>query len=66
MIALDDSSLVTLVKARNRCDDARKLISEEINPARTKQLNKIRKANKSVNIFQIITKEWLQMKDWLM
>ena len=64
MLALGNYPLVTLAEARSKCDDARKLVSEGINPTQAKQLDKIRKANESANTFQIIAKEWLQMKDW--
>ncbi|HEM8305576.1 MULTISPECIES: tyrosine-type recombinase/integrase [Morganellaceae] len=64
MFALGNYPLVTLAEARSKCDEARKLVSEGINPTQAKQLDKIRKANESANTFQIIAKEWLQMKDW--
>lgn len=63
MLALGDYLMVTLAEARNICDDARKLVLEGINPTQTKKLDKIRKANEVANTFQIIVKEWLQMKD---
>lgn len=63
MLALGNYPLVTLVEARSKCDDARKLVSAGINPTQAKQLDKIRKANESANTFQIIANEWLQMKD---
>lgn len=60
MLALGHSPLITLAEARSKCDDARKLVSEGINPTQAKQLDRIRKANESANIFQIISKEWLK------
>jgi len=64
MLALGNSPLITLAEASSKCDDARKLVSAGINPTQAKQLDKIRKANESANTFQIIAKEWLQMKGW--
>lgn len=64
MLALGNYPLVTLAEARPKCDDANKLVSEGINPTQAKQPDNIRKANESANTFQIIEKEWLQMKDW--
>lgn len=64
MLALGDYPMVTLAEAHTKCDDIRKLVSEGINSTQAKQLDKIKKANESANTFQIIAKEWLQMKDW--
>lgn len=64
MFALGEYPLVKLVEAREKCKQARKLVSEGINPAQARQLDKIRKTNEAANTFEVIAREWLQMKDW--
>ncbi|MBO2583552.1 integrase arm-type DNA-binding domain-containing protein [Shewanella algae] len=64
MFALGEYPIVKLVEAREKCKQARKLVSEGINPVQARQLDKIRKANEAANTFEVIAREWLQMKDW--
>ncbi|WP_238336435.1 tyrosine-type recombinase/integrase [Shewanella algae] len=64
MFALGEYPVVKLVEARDKCKQARKLVSEGINPVQARQLDKIRKANEAANTFEVIAREWLQMKDW--
>lgn len=61
--ALGDYPSVTLSEARERCEVARKLISEGINQVRHRQIGHIRREQDSANTF-IIAEEWLAMKDW--
>lgn len=35
-----------------------------VSPTQARQLDKIRKVNDASNTFELIAKEWLQMKDW--
>ncbi|WCG84826.1 hypothetical protein [Pectobacterium sp. A5351] len=44
--------------------NASKQVAEGVNPAQARQLDKIRKVNDASNTFELIAKEWLQMKDW--
>ena len=65
MFSLGEYPGVKLSEARERCEQARKLVSEGINPVRSRQQDKIRKVNEASNTFELIASEWLQMKDWL-
>lgn len=64
MFALGEYPTVKLAEAREKCEQTRKQVAERINPALARQLDKIRKVNDASNIFELIAKEWLQMKDW--
>ncbi len=65
MFSLGEYPVVKLSEARERCEQARKLVSEGINPVRSRQQDKIRKVNEASNTFELIASEWLQMRDWL-
>ncbi len=64
MFAPGEYPLVKRVEAREKCKQPRKLVSEGINPAQARQLDKIRKTNEAANTFEVIARKWLQMKDW--
>lgn len=64
MFALGEYPAVKLAEARVKCEQARKQVADGINPALARQLDKIRKVNDALNTFELIAKEWLQMKDW--
>ncbi|CAI3789732.1 Prophage integrase IntA [Pseudomonas sp. MM227] len=64
MIGLGDYPTVRLSEARERSEAARKLVKEGVNPARQRQLDRVRQANEATNTFDVIAKEWLQTKDW--
>lgn len=64
MYALGEYPSVSLSEARERCEAARKLVKQGVNPAQQRQLEKIRHANEAHNTFEIVAKEWLQTKDW--
>ena len=64
MYALGEYPAVKLAEAREKCEQARKLVSDGVNPVQARQLDKIRKSNEASNTFELIAKEWLQMKDW--
>ncbi|GAB7258531.1 hypothetical protein DZS_00320 [Dickeya ananatis] len=66
MFALGEYPAVKLSEAREKCEQARKQVAGGVNPAQACQLDKIRKVNDASNTFELITKEWLQMKDWLL
>jgi integrase len=53
---------VSLADARNRRDDARKLIANEIDPSETKKALKAAKNNSLSNSFEVIAREWLATK----
>lgn len=64
MIGLGEYPTVRLSEARERCEAARKLVKEGINPAQQRQLDRIRQANEASNTFDVIAREWLLTKDW--
>jgi hypothetical protein len=47
-----------------RASAKRKQVADGVSPTQTRQLDKIRKVNDASNTFELIAKEWLQMKDW--
>lgn len=63
MFALGEYSTVKLVEAREKCEQARKQVADRVSPTQARQLDKIRKVNDASNTFELIAKEWLQMKD---
>lgn len=64
MFALGEYPTVKLAEAREKCEQARKQVADGVSPTQARQLNKIRKVNDASNTFELIAKEWLQMKDW--
>ncbi len=64
MFALGEYSTVKLVEACEKCEQARKQVADGVSPTQARQLDKIRKVNDASNTFELIAKEWLQMKDW--
>ncbi len=64
MFALGEYPTVKLAEAREKCEQARKQVAAEVNPAQARQLDKIRKVNDASNTFELIAKEWLQIKNW--
>lgn len=65
MFAIGEYPAVKLVEAREKCEEARRLVSEGVNPVQARQLDKIRRVNEASNTFELIAKEWLQIKDWV-
>ncbi|EMW0831995.1 tyrosine-type recombinase/integrase [Klebsiella aerogenes] len=64
MFALGEYPTVKLAEAREKCEQARKQVADGVSPTQARQLDKIRKVNDASNTFELIAKEWLQMKDW--
>jgi len=64
MFALGEYPTVKLAEAREKCEQARKQVANGVSPTQARQLDKIRKVNDASNIFELVAKEWLQMKDW--
>ena len=62
--ALGDYPSVTLGEAREKCEAARKLVREGINPVQNRQIERIKREQDSANTFEAIAKEWLALKDW--
>jgi len=49
---------VSLKDARDRRDDARKLLAHEIDPSENRKANKATKIERSANSFEVVTREW--------
>lgn len=62
--ALGDYPSVSLSDAREKCDLARKLVKQGINPVQNRQIERIKREQDSENTFEVIAKEWLALKSW--
>ena len=62
--ALGDYPLVSLAEARAKCDEARKLVKQGINPVQNRQLERLKREHDSANTFESVAKEWLALRDW--
>ena len=60
MFALGEYPAIELAEAREKCQQ----VADGVNPAQDRQLGKNRKANNASNTFELIAREWLQMKNW--
>lgn len=49
---------VTLKEARNRRDDARKLLADGIDPSENRKVQKSAKADRAANSFEVVAREW--------
>ena len=49
---------VSLLDARNRRDDARKLLADGIDPGENKKATKAAGANRAANSFEVVAREW--------
>ena len=54
----------TLAEARDERIKARALVKQGINPARNRQLERIKRKQESATTFEAVAKEWLALKDW--
>lgn len=64
MFALGDYPIVTLAEARERCEAARQLVKQGVNPAQQRQLDRVKQASDAEITFVLVAREWLQAKDW--
>lgn len=64
MFALGDYPTVTLAEARERCEAARQLVKQGVNPAQQRQLDRVKQASDAEITFALVAREWLQTKDW--
>lgn len=64
MLGLGEYPHISLAEARQRCDVARKLVKQGLNPVQQRQLDQVRKASEAKNTFCLVANEWLQTKDW--
>jgi integrase len=57
-LALGVYPTVDLAEARNRCDDARKLLFNGIDPAQNRKIQKAAKGEITANSFEVVGREW--------
>src|SRR5471030_677334 len=62
--ALGDYPDTSLANARDKCEEARKLVRQGINPVQNRQLTKIKREIDASNTFEMIAQEWLALKGW--
>ncbi|OTA16700.1 integrase [Xenorhabdus vietnamensis] len=62
MISLGVYPVVTLIEARTKRDEARKLVANGINPSEVRKAEKISSANQIENTFKNITLEWYEKR----
>ncbi|MDI3515890.1 MAG: hypothetical protein PWP40_3119, partial [Rhodocyclaceae bacterium] len=62
--ALGDYPTVSLPEARDKCEEARKLVKQGINPVQHRQLERLKREQDSTNTFETVAKEWLALRDW--
>jgi len=55
---------LSLKEAREESTAARKLVKQGINPAKQKQLDRIKSGHEQKNTLEAIANEWLALKDW--
>ncbi|MQM30359.1 MAG: integrase, partial [Candidatus Accumulibacter phosphatis] len=54
----------SLAEARDERTKARALVTQGINPAHNRQLERIKREQDSATTFEAVAKEWLALKDW--
>jgi integrase len=54
----------TLAEARDERTKARALVTQGINPAHNRQLERIKRGQENATTFEAVAKEWLALKDW--
>ncbi|MGK5048656.1 tyrosine-type recombinase/integrase [Janthinobacterium sp. GB4P2] len=64
LFALGDYPSVGLALAREKCEEARKLVKLGTSPVQNRQLEKIKRELDSANTFEAVAKEWIALKDW--
>jgi integrase len=61
---LGDYPSVSLSQAREKCEEARKLVKQGISPVQNRQFDKIKHEQDASNTFKAVAREWLALKDW--
>jgi integrase len=63
MLALGIYPEVSLAEARQRRDDARKLLANDVDPGEVKKASKAAGAEKALNSFEVIAREWFKKNE---
>lgn len=58
-LALDSSPEVRLILARDKRDDARKLLAADIDPSESKKPVKASAKGNALNSFEVVAREWI-------
>lgn len=59
-----DGGRFTLAEARDERTKARALVKQSINPAHSRQLDRIKREQESATTFEAVAREWIALKDW--
>ncbi|GAB1423135.1 tyrosine-type recombinase/integrase [Thauera terpenica] len=59
-----DGGRFTLAEARDERIKARGLVKQGVNPAHSRQLDKIKREQENATTFEAVAREWLALKDW--
>lgn len=54
----------TLAEARHERDKARALVKQGINPAHSRQLDRINREREFATTFESVAREWIELRDW--
>ena len=54
----------TLAEAREERSKVRAMVKQGINPAHSRQLERIKRRQESVTTFEAVATEWLALRDW--
>lgn len=63
-LALGDYPSVSLAEAREKSEEARKLVKTGINPVQDRVIQRIKRAQDASNTFESIAREWITLRDW--
>lgn len=54
----------TSAEARRERDKARALVKQGVNPAHSRQLDRVKRENESANTFEVVGRKWIALRDW--
>ncbi len=63
MMSLGNYPAVSLAQARARRDEARKHVADERNPAREREIERMRAAGDAARTFEAVSREWLKTRE---
>lgn len=64
IFSIGDYPAISLSTAREKRQEARELVKQEINPVHHRQLRKINRDSELATTFEAVALEWLALKDW--
>jgi integrase len=63
-LALGDYPSTSLAEAREKSEEARKLVKSGIDPVQNRVIQRIKRAQDASNTFESIAREWITLRDW--